>query len=258
MNNDRVFNITGLLRFDNSNDDTILDRYCELEEYLFVPQNFITDILTKPDIEFNKYINEIKTVYNFIYGSNDTKDDKIKLYKKLLPFTEKEFSSIKPNTPLFKINELCDEYKLTKIEKLWFMEYLQLIEEDLLSRITKLLMKKNYKIGDKLVVNDIKSIMSESPEYEDAIGKKLEYLIRNFKDIYKEYCDMRKTDRIDIETIKLAIRNNMCGNYHDKDGNSVYVDGYVFVDKYKNLCNFLADIFDLKHSPVSESKIKKD
>lgn len=50
----------------------------------------------------------------------------------------------------------------------------------------------------------------------------------------------------------------MCGNYHDKDGNSVYVDGYVFVDKYKNLCNFLADIFDLKHSPVSESKIKKD
>ena len=66
MNNDRVFNITGLLRFDNSNDDTILDRYCELEEYLFVPQNFITDILTKPDIEFNKYINEIKTVYNFI------------------------------------------------------------------------------------------------------------------------------------------------------------------------------------------------
>ena len=39
MSNDRIFNITGLLRFDNSNDDTILDRYCELEEYLFVPQN---------------------------------------------------------------------------------------------------------------------------------------------------------------------------------------------------------------------------
>ena len=47
MNNDRIFNITGLLRHDNSNDDTILDRYCELEEYLFVPQNFITDILKK-------------------------------------------------------------------------------------------------------------------------------------------------------------------------------------------------------------------
>lgn len=119
-------------------------------------------------------------------------------------------------------------------------------------------MKKNYKIGDKLVVNDIKSIMNQSPEYVDIITEKLVYLINNFKGIYKEYCNMRKTDRIDMETIKLAIRNNMCGNYHDENGNRVYVDGYAFVDKYKNLCNFLVDIFNLKYRPITESKIKKD
>lgn len=121
MNNDRVFNITGLLRRSNSKDGIILDRYAELEKYLFVPQNLVTDILTKPDNEFNRYLDEIKTVYKFIYGSNNSKSDKVKLYKSLLPFTEKEFNSIKPNTPISKINELCDKYGLAKIEKLWFM-----------------------------------------------------------------------------------------------------------------------------------------
>lgn len=258
MNNDRIFNITGLLRRSNSKDGIILDRYAELEKYLFVPQNLVTDILTKPDNEFNKYLDEIKTVYKFIYGSNNSKSDKVKLYKSLLPFTEKEFNSIKSNTPVSKINELCDKYGLAKIEKLWFMEYIQLVEEDLLTKITKLLMKKKCSIKDELVVSDIKSIMSQSSEYVDIITEKLVYLIKNFKDIYKEYCGMRKANRIDMDTIKLAIKNNMCGNYCDKNGNRVHVDGYAFVDKYKNLCNFLANIFDFKYRCISESEIKKD
>ena len=258
MNNNRVFNITGLLRFDNSKDTTILDRYIEIEKYLFVPQNLVTDIITKPANEFNKYLDEIKTVYKFIYGSNDSKSDKVRLYKSILPFTEKEFNNIKPNTPISKINELCDKYGLTKIEKLWFMEYLQIIEEDLLTKITKLLMKKKFSIKDELVIKDIKSIMSQSSEYVDIISEKLVYLIKNFKGIYKEYCDMRKTNKIDMDTIKLAIKNNMCGNYYDKNGNRVHLDGYAFVDKYKNLCNFLANIFDFKYRCISESEIKKD
>ena len=138
------------------------------------------------------------------------------------------------------------------------MEYLQFIEEDLLTKITKLIMKKKCSIKDELVVKDIKSIMGESSEYVDIISEKIVYLIKNFKDIYKEYCDMRKTNKIDIDTIKLAIKNNMCGNYRDKNGNNVHVDGYVFVDKYKNLCNFLANIFDFKYRCITESEIKKD
>lgn len=77
---------------------------------------------------------KIKHIHSFLVENKsvfpkeelDPKEAKLNNIKRMLPLTEEEFDNIQEGTYAWYLSDLDKEYKFTKLEKLYLMEYILL------------------------------------------------------------------------------------------------------------------------------------
>lgn len=114
----------------------ILNRLREIEKYLYTPYNLgYYGVLGSKDSDFDDFIRKIRATNNLMgldrYVSIEEelcvkKKNEIEYIKRKLPLTEEEFDNIQEGTYAWYLSDLDAEYKFTKLEKLYLMEYILL------------------------------------------------------------------------------------------------------------------------------------
>ena len=114
-----------------------INRVREIEEYLYNPYNLgYYDMIYNTDGSFCSYMSKIRSTYNLLVENKpisilsekelDPREAKLNNIKRMLPLTEEEFNNIQEGTYAWYLSELDSEYKFTRLEKLYLMEYVLL------------------------------------------------------------------------------------------------------------------------------------
>nr|DAR74903.1 MAG TPA: hypothetical protein [Caudoviricetes sp.] len=237
---ERVFNLTGIKVPNKNSANFIFRRYNKIEEYQFIPENLIRDILLKPEKEFNRILESLKTKY-------DNTEEVLSLdkYKEIIPIGKNDLEKISSDTTIEELKDIINKYDLTKIEKLWLMEYIDLLPEkvkklnydDIMEYTGHTFTFRGNK--NKNVISDIAKINSNVDDYIKVISEHLYYLIDNAEDIYKHYASVYRKDNLPDTVLRLIVINNTHCNYKDNDGKNIHVDGGEWVKVYSHLTEFI-------------------
>ena len=107
----------------------------EIEEYLYNPYNLgYSDVIYNTDDVFCNYMSKIRYTHNLLIEDKPLfpekelgpREAKLNNIKRMLPLTEEEFDNIQEGTYAWYLSELDSEYKFTRLEKLYLMEYMLL------------------------------------------------------------------------------------------------------------------------------------
>ena len=219
---ERVFNLTGIKAPNKNSANFILDRYNKIEEYQFIPENLIREILLKSEKEFNRILESLKTKYD-----NTEEASSIDKYREIIPIGKNDLDKISGDITIEELKDILNKYDLTKIEKLWLMEYIDLLPEkvkklsydDIMEYTEHTFTFRGNK--KKNVISDIAKINSNVDDYIKVVSEHLYYLINNAEDIYKHYSSI----------------NN---------GKNVHVDGGEWVKVYPHLTEFIMEFLKKK------------
>ena len=163
-----------------------------------------------------------------------------------------DLDKITHDTTIEELKDIINNYDLTKIEKLWLMEYIDLLPE----RVKELTYDDIMELTDysftfrgnkkKNVIADIAKINSNVDDYIKVISEHLYYLIDNAEDIYKHYASVYRKDNLPDTVLRLIVINNTHCNYKDSDGKNIHVDGGEWVKVYPHLTEFIMEFLKKK------------
>lgn len=112
-----------------------INRVREIEEYLYNPYNLgYYEVICNTDDAFCNFMSKIRATHNLLIEDKplfpkkelDPREAKLNNIKRMLPLTEEEFDNIQEGTYAWYLSELDSEYKFTRLEKLYLMEYMLL------------------------------------------------------------------------------------------------------------------------------------
>lgn len=243
---ERVFNLTGIKAPNKNSANFIFNRYSKIEEYQFIPENLVREILLKSEKEFNRILESLKTKYD-----NTEEVSSFDKYREIIPIGKNDLDKIAHDTNIEELKNILSKYDLTKIEKLWLMEYIDLLPEkvkeltydDIMESTGHTFTLRGNK--KKNVIADIAKINSNVDDYIKVVSEHLYYLIDNAKDIYKHYASVYKKDNLPDTTLRLIVINNTHCNYED-DGKRIHVDGDEWVKVYPHLTEFIMEFLKKK------------
>ena len=244
---ERVFNLTGIKAPNKNSANFIFNRYTKIEEYQFIPENLVREILLKSEKEFNRILEYLKTKYD-----NTEEEVSLDKYREIIPIGKNDLDKITRDTTIRDLKDILSKYDLTKIEKLWLMEYIDLLPEkvkeltydDIMEYTEHTFTFRGNK--KKNVVSDIAKINSNVDDYIKVITEHLYYLIDNAEDIYKHYVSVYKKDNLPDTVLRLIVINNTHCNYKDNNGKNVHVDGGEWVKVYPHLTEFIMEFLKKK------------
>lgn len=244
---ERVFNLTGIKVPNKNSANFIFRRYNKIEEYQFIPENLVRDILLKPEKEFNRILESLKTKYD-----NTEEVLSIDKYKEIIPIGKNDLDKISGDTTIEELKDIINKYDLTKIEKLWLMEYIDLLPEKVKKLTYDEIMEHTEHTftfrGNKKknVIVDIDRINSNVDDYIKVISEHLYYLIDNAEDIYNHYASVYRKDNLPDTVLRLIVINNTHCNYKDDSDKNIHIDGDEWVKVYPHLTEFIMEFLKKK------------